>query len=116
MQSKVMPPSYELRRLSMSQAKTLPVGMRIRWARSRKGMSHDALAAATGSTRSHLIKLEKGLHLPGYEMRARIAVATEQSADFFTEGAGDDDEEEAALARELIAVIRRMVKQQAVVV
>jgi transcriptional regulator with XRE-family HTH domain len=96
-----------------SQAKRLPINERIRWARKRKGLSLDRLAEQVGSSRRHLIRLEKGENRPGPELRARIAVATGQPADFLMDG--DDDEEEAALARELIALIRRVVSESAVV-
>jgi transcriptional regulator with XRE-family HTH domain len=88
----------------------LPVGGRIRWARARKNLSHDQLAAQVGSSRSYLIRVEKGIHMPSLELRARIAVATDQPADLFN--SGDEDEEEAELARDLIQVLRRLVARE----
>lgn len=108
----MMTPAREMRRLSMSEAKRLPIGGRIRWARTRKHMSHDTLAAMAGSTRSYLIRVERGLHMPSLELRARIAVATEQSADFFTEGGSEDDEEEAELVRGLAQSLRALVDHE----
>lgn len=45
-----------------------------------------------GTSRRHMIRIEKGLHRPGPLFRARIAEATEQPDDFFE----DEDDEEAA--------------------
>lgn len=100
--------------MTMSEAKRLPINQRIKWARKRQGLSLDRLAAQVGSSRRHLIRLEKGENRPGPELRARIAVATGQPADFLMDG--EDDEEEAALARELISVIRRVVQEHALVI
>ena len=48
------------------------------WIKERRieAGSHDKLAALIGSSRQHIIKLEKGLHMPGRDMIARIAAAT----------------------------------------
>lgn len=94
----------------MSRAKQMPLGTRIRWARSRKHLSHDQLAARAGTSRSHLIKIEKGMHRPGPELVARIAVATEQPVDFFKD---EEDEEEADLVRDLAVVLRRLIAHEA---
>jgi transcriptional regulator with XRE-family HTH domain len=94
----------------MSEAKRLPVGGRVRWARARKKLSHDALALQVGSSRSYLIRVEKGIHMPSLELRARIAVATDLPADFLNND--DDEEEEAELARDLILVLRRVVAHE----
>lgn len=104
-----MPPTHVLRRLTPRQVDQLPVGMKVRWARAQKGYSHDTLAAKAQTTRSHLIKIEKGLHQPGRELLSRIAGATEHGLEFFT--GDEDDEEEAALARELMTVLRRLLVQ-----
>lgn len=55
-------------------------------------MSHDTLAQTVGSSRQHMIRLEKGQHQPRPEMRARIADALGDPS--LT--AGDDDEEDDA--------------------
>lgn len=53
-------------------------------------MSHDKLAAATGTSRSHLIKLEKAVHRPGAGMLVAIAQALDKPLDFFLlEAAGE---------------------------
>lgn len=48
-------------------------------------MSHDRLAEAVGSSRQHLIKLEKGKHRPRPEMLRRIAEATSRESDWFVD-------------------------------
>lgn len=96
----------------MSEAKRLPLNERLRWARKRKGFSHDTLAAKIGSSRRHLIRLEKGeVQKPGAVLLARIAVATDQPVDFFRDGDSDDDEE-AELVRELVSVLRRVIAHE----
>ncbi len=45
--------------------------------------SHDRLAVAVGSSRQHLIKLEKAQHRPGAELLTRIAEATEREVEWF---------------------------------
>jgi transcriptional regulator with XRE-family HTH domain len=94
-----MTPVVELKRLNYGQARKLPVGGRIRWARVHRSLSHDTLAARANTSRSYLIRVEKGLHRPSLEMRARIAVATEYPLEFF-----DDDEEDDEL-RDLLAAL-----------
>ena len=94
-----------------SEAKRLPLNERIKWARNRKQMSLDSLAARVGSSRRHLIRLEKGEHTPGIELRARIAAATDQPADFFQVG-DSEDEEEADLVRDLTLVLRRLISYE----
>jgi transcriptional regulator with XRE-family HTH domain len=100
----------KFQKLTASQAKRLPVGQRVRWLRKRKGLSHDALAARAKTSRSYLIRIEKGIHKPSAEMRARIAVALDSSQDFLMDG--DEDEEEAALVRDLMVVMRRVVAHE----
>ena len=56
-------------------------------------MSLDGLAARIGSSRRHLIRLEKGDHTPRPATLAAIADATGKPVEFFT----DDDEEESLL-------------------
>ena len=69
------------------------VGGRIRKARVRAGLSHDGLAEKVGTSRQHLIKLEKGMHLPRPEMLAAIAEATGKEAAYFE----SDDEDESSM-------------------
>lgn len=65
----------------------MPLGQRIVWARKRKGISQERLADLIGTSRRHMIRIEKGQHRPGPVFIARIAEATEQPEEFF------DDEE-----------------------
>lgn len=76
-------------------------------------MSHDTLAEKASSSRSYLIRVEKGVHRPGPELRARIAVATDQALDFFEDRESDDDDEEADLVRQLITVLRQVIAHEA---
>ena len=71
------------------------VGARIKQARKASGLSHDKLAALTGSSRQHLIRLEQGLHMPGPEMLERIAEATGTAV---SDLVPVDEEEAAAMA------------------
>lgn len=85
----------------------LKLGQRIKWARQSAHLSHDELVARIGrSNRSHLIKIEKGVHTPGGELRDAIADATNVPRGLFS----DDDDEESE--RDLIlALIRRLERQ-----
>lgn len=80
--------------VTLSSARRLPLHERIVWARKRKGISQERLAERIGTSRRHMIRIEKGLHRPGPEFRARIADATEQTPDFFS----DDEDEESSMA------------------
>jgi len=76
--------------MSVIQAHKERVGRQIRKARKQSGYSHDRLAQIVGSSRQHLIKLEKGTHLPRPELLSAIAKATGKPEAFFE---SDDDEE-----------------------
>lgn len=80
------------------------VGARIRSARLDAKKSHDQLAREVGSSRQHLIKLEKGQHMPRPEMLTAIAEATGKDESFFTES----DEEDSSLPSflELLEALR----------
>lgn len=86
------------------------VGRQIRKARKAKGLSHDALGAVVGTSRQHLIKLEKGQHLPTDAMLTRIAEATDRELEFFT--SESDDEEESDPVSDLLHAIRRVVRRE----
>lgn len=66
----------------LDTAQRAHVGDRIREARKGFG-THDRLAEAVGTSRQHLIKLEKGQHAPGETMLARIAEATGRDVAWF---------------------------------
>lgn len=57
-------------------------------------MSHDKLGARVGTSRQHLIKLEKGMHLPGGELLDAIARETGKSPAFFET---DEDEDSSSM-------------------
>lgn len=104
----------------LTQAHRVRVGKRIRLARlSSEFRSHDALAREVGTSRQHLIKLEKGQHLPTDAMLDRIAKATERDVEYFAAEGSDDDEEPdpMALAMALferavdVAVEKRLAKR-----
>lgn len=48
-------------------------------------ISHDRLAESAGTSRQHLIKLEKGKHRPRPDMLERIADATGREVDWFVD-------------------------------
>lgn len=85
------------------------IGMRIRQARKHAGLSHDRLGQLVGTSRQHLIKLEKGKHAPREEMLQRIADATGKSVGFFMD---DEDDEEGDLAVQLAQMIAAMVRAE----
>lgn len=66
------------------------IASRIKRARKDSGLSHDKIAEKAGTSRQHLISLEKGLHRPRPEMLERIANALDKPLDFFlVPGAGE---------------------------
>jgi transcriptional regulator with XRE-family HTH domain len=77
----------------LTREKRVRIGLRIRQARKQAGLSHDRLGALVGTSRQHLIKLEKGKHAPREDMLERIASATGKSLEFFTQDEDDDDDE-----------------------
>lgn len=91
----------------------LPLAQRIVWARKRKGISQERLAGLIGTSRRHMIRIEKGQHVPGPEFRRRIAEATGQEIEFFLDGTPDsDDEEVAELMGTLMVALRAVVRRE----
>ena len=90
------------------------VGRQIRRARKDAGLSHDQLAERVGSSRQHLIKLEKGKHLPGPRLLTAIARETGKSEAFFETDSEDDEELDAmaALTRAVQLVVRETLNQE----
>lgn len=89
--------------------RALTLGERIKAARQRAGLSHDRLGAVVGTSRQHLIRLEKNTHRPRPEMLARIADATGTTlAELSPDGEDDDEESDpvAALMRALERYVR----------
>jgi len=94
--------------LSGTAARKLPLAQRIIWARKRKGISQERLAEQIGTSRRHMIRIEKGQHRPGPVLVNRIAEATEQSPSFFS----DDEDEESDPVAALVAAIRLLVRAE----
>lgn len=69
------------------------IGARIRAARVNAGYSQDRFAEAAGTTRRHLIRIERGDHVPRVDLMQRISELTGEPIERLS---GDDDEEEAA--------------------
>lgn len=80
--------------MNVIEAHKIRVGQQIRKARLHTGLSHDKFAARVGTGRQHLIKLEKGMHLPGPELLAAIARESGKSPEFFE---SDDDEDSSSM-------------------
>jgi XRE family transcriptional regulator, regulator of sulfur utilization len=56
----------------------IEIGSRIREVRNQAGLSQKALAVKVGTSRRHIIRLERGDHRPTRSMLTRIAKATGQ--------------------------------------
>lgn len=66
------------------------IAARIRRARRDAGLTLDGMAGVIGTSRHHLIRLEKPLHRPRIDMLTAIAGATNKPLDFFlVEEAGE---------------------------
>lgn len=93
----------------------MPLGLRMRWARRRAGLSHDRLVEKLGrSNRSHLIKIERGDHVPRRDLRDAWADATSVPRELFDT---EEDDEVSSLAtgrdRDLFdALVKRAVAAQ----
>lgn len=98
----------------MLSPEKLTVGERIRSARKRAGLSHDRLGEMVGTSRQHLIRLEKGIHQPRDGMLARIAEATGQPVSFF--GLAEEEDEEADQLPDidllLRSYLRRLIREE----
>lgn len=92
---------------AQATARKLPLHQRIVWARRDKGISQERLAEQIGTSRRHMIRIEKGQHRPGPALRARIAEATEQPEAFFE----DEDDEESDPVLTLDQFLERRVRQ-----
>jgi transcriptional regulator with XRE-family HTH domain len=95
-----------------TQVQRLPLHERIVWARKRKGLSQERLAEKIGTSRRHMIRIEKGRenggHRPGPELIARIAEATGQPVALFA----DDEEEDDDLAASLVGMFRTVIRRE----
>lgn len=74
--------SVDLRE-SIHQADLRLIASRIRRARRGCDLSLDRLATAVGTSRQHLISLEKARHRPRIDMLTRIAEATGKPVEWF---------------------------------
>lgn len=92
----------------MTESTRARLGERIRQARQESGLSHDRLGAKVGTSRQHLIKLEKGLHAPSENMLGRIAAATDRDVEWFTAEADGSAKEEPS-ADMVAQLFQRMV-------
>lgn len=97
--------------LSKAAARKLPVGQRIIWARKRKGISQERLAELIGTSRRHMIRIEKGQHRPGPRLRGRIAQVTEQPEAFF-EDPDDEEGSSMSLAVALRHTVRAVLREE----
>lgn len=79
------------------------VGFKIRQARLEARLTLDQLAERTGTSRQHLIKLEKGVHTPRGRMLHAIAQATGKPVEFFD---ADDEEESPSMENVLLEIAR----------
>lgn len=79
----------------------------------RSKWSHDFLGAKVGTSRQHLIRLEKNVHRPQPDMLQRIATATGYDLDFFTGAAKavdpNEDDEESDMAGHLLLALRQII-------
>lgn len=66
----------EMLSLQIRDAPMKLIAARIRRARRESDFTLDGLGESVGTSRQHLIRLEKGLHRPRPEMLSRIATAT----------------------------------------
>lgn len=65
-----------------------------------------------GTSRQHLIRIEKGIHKPRPDLLARISEATNTDlADLLEHDASDEDEESEAVAA-LMQALRRVVREE----
>lgn len=67
------------------------VGGRIKWARKRVGLSLDAVATGAGTSRQHLIRLERDDHVPTDEFLSRLAPVLDHPISFFAEARPDTE-------------------------
>jgi transcriptional regulator with XRE-family HTH domain len=86
-----------------------PLATRIKWARTSAGLSHDRLVSLIGrSNRGHLIKIEKGEHVPRQDLRDAIADATGVPRSLFDA----EDDEETDLDAALMSLLRRAIRAE----
>lgn len=77
--------------------KDMTLAARIKMARQRANLTLDRLGEVVGTSRHHLIRLEKGEHKPKPDMARRIAEATGVPIELLQD---EDDEESDRAMRE----------------
>lgn len=82
-------------------------GARIQKARKRTGLSQETFAPMIGTTRRHMIRLERGQHLPKSELRDRIVEVTGTTEQIQSA----DDDEEVDLSMSLDEFLRLHIQQ-----
>ncbi len=75
MQKREVKPGRPLGATSFDRGVATAFGEVIREARKAKGLSQEGLANAAGIERSHMGKIERGMHLPSLVMLMNIAKA-----------------------------------------
>ena len=87
------------------------VGARIRSARLAAGFSQEAFATEVGTSRRHMIRLERGDHRPGRPMLLRIAAVTGREAKWIDPDAKEEDMQVASALLELLRLhVRELVE------
>lgn len=81
----------------------------LRLALPREIRSHDKVAAAASTSRSHLFKLEKGIHKPTEPMMAALSAVLGEDVESFYEVETPDDGAEDDMAAALAQMIRSRV-------
>src|SRR5688500_16568905 len=90
----------------------MSVGQRIRWARERKGISQEGLAEKIGTSRRHMIRIEKGQHVPRPALLARIAEETGQPIALLNGGDDDEEDESDSVALALVTALMQRLDEQ----
>lgn len=75
-------PQDSLRHLSTPTPQEIERGRKIRVLRRKAGLSQATLGAMTGTTRSHISKIESGKDNPGRELLGKIAMHFRVSLDW----------------------------------
>lgn len=83
-------------------------GARIKRARGLTGLSQEVFAPLIGTTRRHMIRLERGQHLPGAALRDRIVESTGTEEQIQS---ADDEEDESASTMTLDEFMRLQVQR-----
>jgi transcriptional regulator with XRE-family HTH domain len=85
------------------------IGVKIRAARTEAGLSQEALAGRINTSRRNILRWENGHNTPRAQHIVAIGRETGKDAAYFL---GDEDEEEAALARDLLELVRGIVRSE----